>query len=567
MKVSFLRKIRTVLFALLRILTRQEKIAASILIVVMVVSGFLTVLPTGGKLSVTGGIQPISGGLIIEGMVGRPEFINPVLAKSELDKSLTSLVYAGLMQMNEKQEIVPDLAARFEVSEDKKIYTLYLKPGLTWQDGKALDADDVMYTVAVLQNPDYNGALKATWEGIRAEKVDQLTVKFGLPRAYPLFLNALTVGLLPWHLWADVKVSDFPTYPLNTKPVGAGAYQVNTINQDKEGKIVTMELTAFSKRQPHAPYISRFDIRFYNERSDLVKGLAKREISSAGLFSFDDALAGDNLRGYTNHVVSLPQYVGLFFNLKKPGGSYVTDHAVREAVAGALDRETLRAAANFSAGTVIDSPILQGYIGHSDDVKKYAQDVKTSQSLLSQAGWNDADSNGIREKDGHDLSLLLAIPQDEQFVRVADELTRQLQVIGVRLDVRKGTAQEFEQQYLATRAYDMVLIGENVGLDADPYSYWHSSQSNYPGLNLSMFENGEVDKLLEEARQTTDTNLKIRDYQKFQQIIAQELPAIMLYQPVYVYKVSNQVKGIGIAGITNTWDRFASVVNWYINTK
>jgi len=105
---------------------------------------------------------------------------------------------------------------------------------------------------------------------------------------------------------------------------------------------------------------------------------------------------------------------------------------------------------------------------------------------------------------------------------VAESIKEQWAKIGANVIINKVPSVSLDNDYIASRNYDILLIGENIGSDSDPYSYWHSTQVAAPGLNLASFANGEVDKLLEEARQSSDTNVRIKDYNKFQDIIAEE---------------------------------------------
>ena len=112
-----------------------------------------------------------------------------------------------------------------------------------------------------------------------------------------------------------------------------------------------------------------------------------------------------------------------------------------------------------------------------------------------------------------------------------------------------------------------MLFGEIVGIDPDPYPFWHSSQAGEAGLNLSNFINKDADKVLEQARQISDPKKRHDKYVHFQNILNQYLPAIFLYTPKYLYPVSSRIKGIETKNISVPADRFANITNWYIKTK
>jgi len=508
---------------------------------------------------------PEKGGVLVEGVLGNPNFINPLYASSEADKILSSMVFSGLVSVNQQKEIVPSLAEKWEVSDDKKDYKFYLKKDQKWQDGIIFNADDIAYTVAVLQNPDYNESLKNVWDGIQIEKVDDFTVIFHLPKPYPLFLENLTLGVLPHHLWVDIPVKDFAKSSLNLNAVGTGPYKIDTINRNNDGKISSVKLLGSDFYLNRGPYIENAEVKFYDKKSDLLKGFSLREFTSFGLYSSDDASISEKNSGYNNYSINLPQYVALFFNQKH--SDVLSDKSVRQALAYGLDKKAINKAANFNGGTIIDSPILPGYLGFDADIKKYGNDSRGANTLLSQAGWADQNNDGIKEKGDSKLAFDILTLDDPQFIRVAETIAGEWNKIGVKATVKKADSAILDKDYINGRNYDILLIGENVGSDSDPYSYWHSSQAPYPGLNLANYTNGEVDKLLEEARQSSDTNIRIKDYTKFQEIIADEVPAVFLYQPVYVYKIYNKVRGIDLSAITNSWDRFYDVADWYVKYK
>lgn len=540
-------------------LSKPEKVVVGFLVLFL----FLDIIGLFGFIfNVRGDVIPEKGGVIVEGVLGQPKFVNPLYAKSEADKILSSMVFSGLVSLNKQKEIVPLLAEKWEVSENKKDYKFYLKQDQKWQDGTTFNADDILYTVAVLQNPDYAESLKSVWEGIQIERVDDFTVIFHLPKTYPLFLENLTIGVLPRHLWVDIPVKDFISSSLNINAIGTGPYKIDTINRTKDGQIASIKLLGSSFYLNKGPYIENAEVKFYNQKTDLLKGFSLREFSSFGLYSSDDASISEQNRGYNNYSINLPQYVALFINQKH--STVLSDKSVRQALAYALDKKEINRVANFEGGTVIDSPILPNYLGFNKDVKKYSNDPKGANTLLSQAGWADQNNDGIKEKGDAKMAFNLLTLDDPQFIRTANKIAEQLAKIGVKINIIKADNTSLEKDYISSRNYDILLVGENLGSDPDPYSFWHSSQANYPGLNLANYTNGEIDKLLEEARQSSDTNVRIKDYTKFQDIIADDVPAIFLYQPVYIYKIYNKVKGVDLAGITNSWDRFYNVADWFV---
>ncbi|MCK4500057.1 hypothetical protein KAU11_06130, partial [Candidatus Babeliales bacterium] len=136
---------------------------------------------------------PCSGGQYTEAVIGAPQFINPALGvTSDIDKDLTKLIYSGLLKYNKNQELIPDLASNYTISEDQKTYIFYLKKNVLWHDSQPLTADDIIFTIKTIQNPEYKSPLYISFKGVEIEKNDDYTVKFTLEEPFAPFLSILT---------------------------------------------------------------------------------------------------------------------------------------------------------------------------------------------------------------------------------------------------------------------------------------------------------------------------------------------------------------------------------------
>ncbi|MCC2630610.1 MAG: family 5 extracellular solute-binding protein peptide/nickel transport system substrate-binding, partial [Candidatus Paceibacter sp.] len=178
---------------------------------------------------------PHTGGAFTEGVIGLPRFINPVLAITDSDKDLSTLVYAGLMRQASNGELVPDLAESFNISPDGKTYTFVLKPKVIFSDGSPITADDIIYTIQQIQNPEIKSPKHANWNGVATEKIDDRTIQFTLQQAYGPFIENMTLGILPKHLWQSTTAVSFPLSDLNANPIGQGPYKVKAIHKSSNG--------------------------------------------------------------------------------------------------------------------------------------------------------------------------------------------------------------------------------------------------------------------------------------------------------------------------------------------
>ena len=101
----------------------------------------------------------------------------------------------------------------------------------------------------------------------------------------------------------------------------------------------------------------------------------------------------------------------------------------------------------------------------------------------------------------------------------------------------------------------------------DFFAFWHSSQRNDPGLNIAMYTNAKVDKLLEDARTTSDTSKRISDYKTFAQDVENDVPAVFLYSPDFIYITPAKLQGFSLGTVTLPFERFININNWFIETN
>lgn len=164
------------------------------------------------------------------------------------------------------------------------------------------------------------------------------------------------------------------------------------------------------------------------------------------------------------------------------------------------------------------------------------------------------------------LKFTLTVIDQPQMIQVANLLKDYWQKVGVTADINAIKLSDLKD-VIKNRNYDALLYGEALGSQPDLYPFWHSTQINDPGLNLSEYQNKNADKLLKDARETLDAGTKALDYAKLQDTILTDAPALFLYNPDYLYWVSEKIIGIDTVKIVDPAKRFANIQNWYISTK
>lgn len=543
-------------------------------------------------------IAPAQGGIHIEGALGIPRFINPALAQvSDVDRDITRLVYSGLMKYTKEGKLVGNLAENFSI-QDEKIYTFKLHDTIFWHDGEPFTADDVVFTIKLIQDPKYASPIRLNWQGVEVEKVDDRTVRFTLLNTYSPFLENTTVGILPKHIWENVSPKSFPLAEANLRPIGTGPYKFEKFQKDASGDIKSYSLKANTQYYEKVPNLERIVFKFFESEDEAIVALKNGEISAMSFLSGSNSSQVEFLRDETIHTFSLPRYFAVFFNQSK--SKVLKEKEVRQALAVATDREEIIRVSAAGKGQPAFGPIIRELLGYNPQIEgKYQFSLEQAKKILDDAKWLDTNGDGVREKilpgvqtndtatttvktkgakgtvkptpppaiEPTPLEINLITVQWPELEKTVRVLKEQWEKIGVKVDIHSYTLGEIQQNFIRPREYETIVFGEVLGIDPDPFSFWHSSQKKDPGLNLALYENKTADKLLEEARQTLNSETRAEKYILFQNAVSDDIPAIFLYSPSYLYPVSKNVKGMKEGKIGDPSWRFSDVADWYIKTK
>jgi len=364
----------------LRILNKKERISFFIFSILFFSS--LSFLLINFYLKNTK-VAPAKGGEYIEGVIGFPRFINPIYSPlSDVDRDLAELIFSGLMKYNSEGKLIPDLVKEYKVLEDGKVYEIYLKENLFWQDGKPLTADDVIFTVKIIQNPDLKSPLRGSWLGIEIEKISDLSLRFKLKNESSVFLENCTLKIIPKHIWENVPIQNFSFSPLNLNPVGSGPYKLKNLFQDKEGKIISLDLIEnplYFGQKPHIPKIS---FHFFDSRESLISSYKIGKIKGFSLTTLEDFKIDKNLNLIS---FSLPRYFAVFFNQKN--SKLLAERDVRMALNYGTNKNEILEKVLLNKGKIVDSPILPEIYGFKEPEKIYQFDKEMAKEILEKDGF------------------------------------------------------------------------------------------------------------------------------------------------------------------------------------
>ena len=515
---------------------------------------------------------PIKGEGISEGIIGTPRFINPALAISDADRDLVSLIYSGLMRKNEEGTLVPNLAETYEVSKDKLEYTFTLRGDAYFQDGKKVTPEDVIFTINKIKDPVLRSPRKGNWDGINVEKIDEKTIKFSLKQPYASFLENATIGIMPAHIWGDALIE---LNEANTNPIGSGPYKIKSVGKQSSGLIESYTLSPFKDFVLGKPYIESITHRFYPNESELISALEKGEVNQVSSLTPENANTLADKK-YRIESSILPRIFGLFFNQNQ--NQIFTDKRVAQAVDMAIDKNRIIEEVLGGYGVVIENPIPPNIVIYQklgSSARSIEEDkIIVAQDLLAKAGWKKGESGYLEkstvEKNKKTITILefsISTGNAPELAKTAELVKEDLAKIGMKVEVKTFEVGNLNQTVIRPRKYDTLLFGQIVNHESDLFAFWHSSQRKDPGLNVAMYTNARVDKILEDAFVTVDETERIKKYAQFEEEIKKDMPAVFLYSPNFIYAVSKDLNGLSIDHITTLSDRFSNVHAWYVKTE
>ncbi len=503
--------------------------------------------------------QPQAGGSYSEAVVGTIKNLNPVLPEGGASADANHLIFSGLTRTTAEGKLEPDIAESWDISPDGKIYTFHLRKDVRFHDGVPATAQDVVFTLTAIQNPDTRSALAASWQGVKVAAPDDHTAVFTLPKAYTPFINATTVGLLPRHLLENTEPKNLRVVEFNQKPVGTGPYKLSTFDSTS-GEI---NLTANTAYYHAKPLIANITLRLYSDYDKALDAYKHRQVLGVGRLQPDQMNEAAKLGTLSLYRASVPNAVGVFFKTTSP---VLQDKAVRLGLAQATDRGAIVKKQFHNEASPLTGPLLSTGLNMAGAAHQPAFNLKQAQTTLESAGWKEG-RGGIRAKNGKSLKIKLVTQANSPYSPVAKELAKQWKRVGADLDITEVGPDKLQQSYIRPRNYDALLYGINLGADPDVYAYWSSSQIKDPGLNISAYSSKQADAALESGRILRDPALRAAKYRSFIQAWVNDTPAVMLYTPSYEYGVDSSVYGVSIRKLISPSDRFTGIEKWSVNVR
>lgn len=541
-------------------MTRRDKLIVLALVGLLAITSVVAIATDRADLPV----DPAFGGTYVEGVAGSPLNFDPIIAATTVDQDVSGLVFSGLTRFDRDGTIVADLASSYEVDASGKVWTFTIRPDANWHDAAPVTADDVLYTVRLLQDKAYTGPFADAFRGVTVTALAPKIVRFTLPDAYAPFAGSTTVPLLPSHVLSQVTFGELARQPFNTRPIGTGPFKVSEL----DGHQVTLVRSDdFYRTKParSRPYLDKIVLRFYRDESEALAALARGEVDGTGGLSPQDAGRARTLK--TVDLFSLPtnDFTALFLNVR-PTKPVFRDRAVRQAIATAIDRGKVLQAAADGRGSVADEFVPSTSWAFVRDVPRYTFSVADTKAALDAADWIDHDGDGIRDKGGVPLKFAISTSDEPPRIAAAHQIADDLANVGMRVDVRAVPFVDLVDRLARQRDFDALLVAITVGNDPDPYPFFHSTQVNDPGDDFSGYSTLPMDRLLEQARRTVDQVKRRELFAQVWNAIATDIPVVFLYYTDYLYAQSHAVQGFRIAPVNDPPQRFWNVEDWYVKT-
>jgi peptide/nickel transport system substrate-binding protein len=570
-------------------MTRRDSALVLVLVAVLAVVAVLVgapVLQPAASLAPTDGpVTTVTDRPYREGVLGHPQSISPLTARTQADRDLVALVFSGLVRNGPNGTLVPDLAARWAVSDDTRSWTFAIRPDARWHDGEPVTAEDVVFTIHTLQDPGYEGPRATSWAGITVQATGLRTVRFTLETALGGFLQAATQPIAPAHILADVPVSLLPDHPFSDEPIGSGRFALDSLEDDlavlrppepptgddasaEPSSAPTDSLATFAptaRPEVPRPYLDGIEFHYYEDAEALAADYAAGRLD--GVSGVDPSVAAEIAEPADSRLLRYPgsTLTAVLFNLR-PGHGAFTSPAVRTALLQAIDRDALVEEAFKDSAIRADSLIPPSSPWFDGDASPPVEfDPAAAAEALKTADWKQVDGSwrlpGAKQAFTVELLSPDAATNPAAFA-AAEAVARDWAAFGIGVTHTGLPPGEFVSARLTAGKYDVAVGDVAIGLDPDLYPLLASTQTLSGGSNVMGVQDAKLDAALVAARKPgSDADRKGAYAALQQQLTAGRylLPLAFADETTVVHQV---VDGPVVRQVSDPSDRFWDVLTW-----
>jgi peptide/nickel transport system substrate-binding protein len=499
------------------------------------------------------------GGQLNYSEYGRTSTLDPVTSNETISLRITELVFNGLVGIDEKQEIVPELAERWEASKDGRVYTFQLRKDVKWhprdgEDARPFSADDVVFTYNIMMHPKTITPLKVRYEFIeKVEKTGEHSVVFTLKRPILNALAKFSFKIIPKH---GPRNPQFLTRedPFARAPIGTGPYLLKTVTGD--GEVVLVANPDYFKGRAH---IDKFIAKPFADQNIMTQALMFNAVDMIVLVNPRNLPEVQGDKRFVMQPYNALSYSFFGYNMRNP---LLAERKVREAIALALNRQEMLGSFFNSQGTVISGPFAPGSWAYNLDVKPLPFSPEKARALLAEAGFRPG-ADGVMEKGGRKLALSLKVPiekESEAVKRVVLAFQNYLKAVGVAINVEFKEWQAWKEDVFLEHNFDIMFASWVFDDSADISSLFHSAEIGSWKNNFGGYSNPEVDGLIVEAKLTLDHEKRRTINRKLHAMLAEEQPYAFLWTLTNYSAFHRKVRRVQI----HPYKFFSFADEWFI---
>lgn len=496
------------------------------------------------------------------GEYGRPSTLDPITSNDMIALRISELIFNGLVGINERQVIVPELAKKWVVSKDGLSYKFFLRKNVKWhpkpgQPAVPFTADDVVFTFNIMMHRKTITPLKVRYEFIDSiNKIDSHTVEFKLKRPVLNALAKFTFKIIPKH-GPDNSVYLSRDDSFVKQPIGTGPFR---IADTTSGQGFVMEANADYFKRP--PRIKKFVAKPFADQNIMNQALLFNDIDMIVLVNPRNIpeLQGD--KRFILQPYNALSYSFFGYNARNP---LLKDKRVRLAFSYAINRKEMLKSFFNGQGTQISGPFAPGSWAYNLDVKPLPYSPKKAIKLLQEAGFTKG-SDGIMVKDGKRLSLSLNVPiakESEAIKRVVLAFKNYLKKVGAEVNVQFQEWQSWKDDVFSTHNFDIIYASWVFDDSADISSLFHSAEIGQWKNNFGGYSNSEVDALIAESKLTLDHEKRRTINRRLHAMLAEEAPYTFLWT---LTNYAAYKKNVGRVKI-HPYKFFSYADRWYIKRK
>jgi peptide/nickel transport system substrate-binding protein len=505
-------------------------------------------------------------GQVIAGISQEPTVFNPLLLHIEVDEGVYMNLFSPLWSVDPEGHFVPELVSEVPttanggISADGLNWRLKLRSGVTWHDGAPFSAEDVKYTLDLINNHDFPAFSRAGHELVKDIAIvspTEITWRMEKPFApYPSIL-AWTF-IVPKHAMEadpDIKKSKFANAPIGTGPF--------KWSERVPGDHIT--LVAHEKFYGPGPYVERLVFKYIPDLTVLFTQFQTGDIDYIGLqgIAADHLAEAKKLPDRTIYQAPQPFIETFSFNLGRP---QFKELVVRQALYLSIDKDTIIKDVYYGLPSPAESYLPTQAWAYNPNLPKHEYNPDKAKKLLDDAGWKPG-AGGVREKNGVRLEFTNSTTAGNHLREQVQQVLQQgWQDIGVKITIKDLPPAVMWGDYWMKSQFDTGIAGIDFmsGPDPEASDYFRSTSTPIKGgsgQNTFQFINAEVDDLLLKGGTTLDQAARIPIYQRIQAIVRNELPFLPLFQ--YSFIEGTKAKLVGYAPNVNVRSNCWNIRSWY----